>query len=210
MQAMMLDEALSTTRAVRKRLDLTRPVARELLEECFALAQQAPSGSNRQLGGFVVVTDPAIRLGLAELYNRGYREWRTSPRADEATIPAAERAAFLRTRASSDYLADHLHEVPVHLIPVVRRPTGNQLLAGSWGSILPATWSFMLAARSRGLGTVWTTMHLNHEEEAATLLGLPYAEVMQAALIPVAHTIGTAFKPGARLALDRFVHWERW
>ena len=207
---MTADEVLSTTRAVRKRLDLTRPVARELLEECLALAQQAPSGSNRQPGSFVVVTDPATRRGLAALYNRGYQGWRTSPRGDEHTVPEADRAAFLRIRESSDYLADHLHEVPVHVVPVVRRPTGAQLPAGVWGSILPATWSFMLAARARGLGTLWTTIHLDYEEEAAALLGIPYAEVMQAALIPVAHSIGTAFKPGARRSLDEFIHWERW
>ena len=67
-----------------------------------------------------------------------------------------------------------------------------------------------MSARARGLGTVWTTLHVAYEEEAAAILGIPYAEVMQAALLPVAHTIGTAFRPGARRPLDDFVHWERW
>ena len=111
---------------------------------------------------------------------------------------------------SADYLADHLHEVPVHVIPVIRRFGAGASPSGEWASILPATWSFMLAARARGLGTVWTTQTLFHEEAAAAILGIPYAEIMQAALIPVAHTIGTDFKPGARQALEELVHWERW
>ncbi len=207
---MTADEVLSTTRAVRKRLDLTRPVERELLLECLALAQQAPTGGNRQGWGFVVVTDPAKRLALAELYCREYRRYRTEPRGTVSTAPTAQQATLARVFDSSDYLADHLHEVPVYLIPVIRRPMANQLIAGTWGSILPATWSFMLAARARGLGTVWTTLHLVHEEEAAAILGIPYAEIMQAALIPVAHTIGTDFKVGARMPLDDIVHWEQW
>ena len=212
-QAMTVDEALSTTRAVRKRLDLTRPVARELLEECLVLAQQAPSGGNAQPGGFVVVTDPAKRLALAELYRRAYEQWLGSPFGHVSRVPEQERAAFVRNRDSATYLTVHLHEVPVHVIPVIRRRADNQpipLQAGIWGAILPATWSFMLAARARGLGTVWTTLHLAYEEEAAALLGIPYAEAMQAALIPVAHTIGTDFKSGARRPLDDMVHWEQW
>jgi nitroreductase len=82
--------------------------------------------------------------------------------------------------------------------------------AATWGSILPAAWSFMLAARDRGLGTVLTTLHLRFEEEAAAILGIPYASVMQAALIPVAYTIGTDFQPAPRADLDTLVHWEQW
>jgi nitroreductase len=212
-QAMTVDEALSTTRAVRRRLDLARPVAREVLEECLALAQQAPSGGNVQPGSFVVVTDAATRLALAELYRRVYEQWLVSPFGQVDRVPGQDPAAYARMRDSSDYLAAHLHEVPVHVIPVIRRRADNQpipLQAGIWGAILPATWSFMLAARARGLGTVWTTIHLEYEEEAAALLGIPYAEVMQAALIPVAHTIGTDFRPGVRRSLDEFIRWERW
>ncbi len=97
-----------------------------------------------------------------------------------------------------------------------RSASGRQPLHGNpfdstwWGSIAPAAWSFMLAARARGLGTAWTSLHLFFEEEAAELLGIPYDEVMQAALIPVAHTIGTDFRPGARNPLDSFVAWDRW
>ena len=111
------------------------------------------------------------------------------------------------------HLRDHLHEVPVHVIPCIEGRTdasGAFGQAASWGSIIPAAWSFMLAARSRGLGTCWTTFHLAHEREAAELLGIPYDDVMQAALIPVAYTLGTDFKPAVRAPLDSMVHWDRW
>jgi nitroreductase len=209
------DELLSTTRAVRKRLDLGRPVEREVLEECLALAQQAPTGSNRQDWQFLVVTDAAKRAGLADLYRRGadiMRNDPNSPRNKPYEDPAM-RAAYERVRVSSDHLYDHMQDVPVLVVPCIAGrldglPASAQ--AGKWGSILPAMWSFMLAARSRGLGTVWTTLHLRFEEEASRLLGIPYAEYTQAALIPVAYTIGTDFKPGPRAPLETMVRWDTW
>ena len=209
------DELLATTRAVRKRLDLGRPVERSVLEECLALAQQAPTGSNQQHWGFVVVTDPATRKGLAELYRRGADAYRSNPNSPRNRIIEDPwlRTTYERIRASSDYLVDHLQEVPVHVIPCIRgRPEQLPLhaQAGLWGSILPAVWSFMLAARSRGLGTCWTTFHLFAEREAAALLGIPYDQVAQTALIPVAYAQGTDFRPAPRLPLDRMVHWDRW
>lgn len=209
------DELLSTTRAVRKRLDLDRPVEREILEECLALAQQAPTGSNRQDWQFVVVTDPEQRAELAELYRRGAAIYRSSPTSARNTVieDPIPRATYERVRASADYLAEHIHEVPVHLIPCIAGRLEAQpvvVQAGRWGSILPATWSFMLAARSRGLGTCWTTFHLHFEEEAARVLGVPYADYSQAALIPVAYTIGTSFRPAPRQPLDSMVRWNSW
>jgi nitroreductase len=201
------DELLATTRAVRKRLDLTRPVERELVLECLALAEQAPSGSNRQPWHFVVVTDPDKRAALAELYRRGAAIYRASGQS------AAGRPGMERIAASSAYLAEHIQEVPVHVIPCIAwRPEGLPLFgqAALWGSILPAAWSFMLAARARGLGTCWTTFHLQFEAEAARILGIPHAEVTQAALIPVAHTIGTEFRPARRAPLETMVHWDAW
>jgi nitroreductase len=199
------DELLSTTRAVRKRLDLERPVEREVLEECLQLAQQAPTASYSQNWHFVVVTDAARRAALGEL-------WR------QVAYPYLERGGpregrMKRVGDAVVHLAEHIHEVPVHVIPCVQgryegKPT--PLVAAMYGSIVPAAWSFMLAARARGLGSVWTTFHLLHEREAAEILGIPYDEVTQVALIPVAYTIGTDFKPGARKPLDTMVHWERW
>jgi nitroreductase len=200
------DELLSTTRAVRKRLDLERPVEREVLEECFALAQQAPTAGYSQTWHFVVVTDPEKKAAIGEL-------WR------QVAYPYLERGGgarggqMLRISDAVVHLAEHIHEVPVLVIPCVSgRYEGkpNALAASMYGSIIPAAWSFMLAARSRGLGTVWTTFHLLHEEEVAGILGIPYAEVTQVALVPVAYTIGTEFKPGKRKPLDTMLHWEAW
>jgi len=204
------DEVLMTTRAVRKRLDLSRPVEREVLEECLEIAQQAPTGSNRQGWGFVVVTDPQKRAALADVYRKS---WEPYSRSRSVVPDGVDPATIDRVRDSAGYLADHFHEVPVHVIPVIHGRTDNASIvgqAGVWGSILPAAWSFMLAARARGLGTAWTTLHLRYEEEAAQILGIPYAEVMQAALIPVAYTLGTDFKPAPRTSLDSIVHWDQW
>jgi nitroreductase len=197
------DELLSTTRAVRKRLDLTRPVERELLGECLDLALQAPTGGNAQGWHFVLVTEPARKQALADLYRRSKAE------NDPAEIPAGHE----KMMDASGYLAAHLHEVPVLVIPCIEgRPESQPYLvqAVTWGSIMPATWSFMLAARSRGLGTAWTSLHLAYEREAAAILGIPYEQVAQAALIPVAHTIGSTFKPGPRRPRAAHVHWNTW
>ncbi|HSC92069.1 MAG TPA: nitroreductase family protein [Gaiellaceae bacterium] len=200
------DELLSTTRAVRRRLDLTRPVEREVLEECLRLAQQAPTASYRQDWHFVVVTDPAKRAALGELWRSVARDYLGARRAHATGLMA-------RTIASVEHLIEHIHEVPVHVIPCVEGRTDGKpapAQASRWGSILPATWSFMLACRSRGLGTALTTFHLRHEREAAELLGIRYDEVMQAALVPVAYTLGTNFRPGVRAPLETIVHWDAW
>lgn len=209
------DTLLATTRAVRRRLDLTRPVERHLLEECIALAQQAPSGGNRQIWSFVVVTDPDRRAALAELYRRGWERYVTEGIVEKpvrAEDPEA-RARQKRITASARYLADHLHEVPALVVPcITHRTDGRDVVvqASQFGSVLPAVWSFMLAARARNLGTAWTTIHLFHEREAAEVLGIPFDEVMQVALIPVAHLVGEGMKPGHRRPLDDVVHWDRW
>lgn len=202
------DELLSTTRAVRKRLDLERPVEREVLEDCLRLAQQAPTGSYAQNWHFVVVTDPELRAGLADLWRQGGEKYLARTGSPEE-IPGM----IGRVLGGVFHLRDHLHEVPVHVIPCIEGRTDDKgafVQASKWGSIMPAAWSFMLAARSRGLGTVWTTFHLMYEREAAELLGIPYDDVMQAALIPVAYTLGTDFKPAVRSPLDTMVHWDRW
>src|SRR2546430_14596671 len=212
------DELLSTTRSVRKRLDFSRPVETELIQQCLELAVQAPTGGNRQMWHFVVVTDEQQRKALGEVYRKGYTLYRQQVDAETANIASSklspERLETLKkVRSSSEYLADHMHEAPVLLVPCVwsrvdDQPTAEQ--AGVWGSILPAVWSFMLAARLRGLGTAWTTVHLYYEQEAAQVLGIPYEQVTQAALIPVAYTLGTDFKPAPRMPLESVLHWDRW
>jgi nitroreductase len=210
------DELLSTTRSVRKRLDLTRPVEPELIRECLELALQAPTGSNTQNWQFVVVTDPEKRKAISELYRQSWTAYRSSPQraARTYTDPTERRQTMKRVVDSSEYLAEHLHEVPVHVIPCITgrldKLSTTVLQAGAWGSILPAVWSFMLAARSRGLGTSWTTLHLAYEREAADVLGIPYDKVTQCALIPVAYTLGTNFSPAPREPLDSVLHWDKW
>ena len=209
------DEMLTTTRSVRKRLDFSRPVAPEVIRECLEIAVQAPTGSNSQQWRFVVVTDPAKRQALGDIYRRGYDVYRklTSAAATQAVQDPARGAQQQRVIDSSNYLAEHIHEAPVLLIPCIRgRLDGKASLeqAGAWGSILPATWSFMLAARERALGTTWTTIHLFFERDAAEVLGIPFEKVTQAAMIPVAYTQGTDFSPAKRESLDKVVHWEQW
>jgi nitroreductase len=210
------DQLLTTTRTVRKRLDLTRPVEPELIRECIEIATQAPTSSNNQHWHFVVVTDPAKKKAIAELYQKSFNAYRSQASAAAAKAYAndPERARTQkRVAASSVYLSDHMHEVPVMVIPCFQGRVENVPVitqAGMWGSILPAVWNFMLAARARSLGTAWTTLHLVYEHEAAQILGIPYEEVTQAALIPLAYTIGTEFQPGPRKALDQIIHTNGW
>ncbi len=209
------DELLATTRSVRKRLDLKRPVERSVLMECLSLAQQAPCASNQQNWHFIVVTDTEKRAALTDLFRRGREIYMKLPssiyqRANNSVDPQVANGRVLQ---SIDYLAEHLHEVPVHVIPCIEGRTESQpmvMQSAKWGSIGPAVWSFMLAARSRGLGTCWTSNHLFFEEEAAQVLGIPYAAMMQTALIPVAYTLGTDFKPALRAPLETMVHWDEW
>jgi nitroreductase len=212
-----IDELLTTTRAVRKRLDLTRPVEAEVIHECLSLAVQAPTPGGMQNWHFLVVTDPVQRSALAALY----RKSAYAPGGQEDILKqmiaaaADEKEAVHQTQkaASARYLTEHLHEVPVCIVPCIQGRTKNLSAveqASHWGGIWPATWSFMLAARSRGLGTVLTTLHLDFEQAAADVLGIPYEQVMQVGLIPVAYTLGTDFKPAARKPLESVLHWERW
>ena len=209
------DELLTTTRAVRKRLDLTKPVERAVIEECLAIAQQAPAASNAQNWHFIVVTDAEKRAALAELYRKAWDIYVTLDiAAPNLKFDSPERNAVqVRVTDSAKYLADHLHEVPVHVIPCIAGRTNDQptvLQSAQWGTIAPAAWSFMLAARTRGLGTCFTCLHLFFEEDAAKILGIPYDEIMQAALIPTAYTIGTEFKPAPRDPLANIIHWDTW
>jgi nitroreductase len=210
------DELLSTTRSVRKRLDLSRPVEPELLRECIEVATQAPTGGNNQGWHFVVVTDEDKRRQLAEWYAVAFTAMYGDADAAAARLPSDDPdyvATTKRVISSAQYLADHLAEVPVHVIPCIEGRTDQLPVAWQaaiWGSLLPAVWSFILAARARGLGTCWTTLHLTEEKKAAEMLGIPET-VMQGALIPVAHTLGgTDFKPGARRDLDRIIHTDGW
>jgi nitroreductase len=209
------DQLLTTTRSVRKRLDLERPVEREVIEECLEVAIQAPTGSNAQGWHWVFVTDPAKKQALADMYNDSFRPYvamgGSAPNPYKDGDTRGERAELVRD--SAVYLADHLHEVPVMMIPCHwGRIDGadSTTQAGYWGSLLPAAWSFMLALRARGLGSAWTTLHLPKEREAAELLGIPYDRVAQGGLFPIAYTKGTEFKKAKREPIDKIIHWDTW
>ncbi|WP_280500999.1 nitroreductase family protein [Nocardia farcinica] len=209
------DELLSTTRTVRKRLDFQRPVPLEVVRECLELAIQAPTGSNSQGWQWVVVTDPGKRRELGELYRKGFQAYAAAahyPGRRDTGDPDAD-AVGKRVASSAEYLAERMGQAPVLLIPCLgNRVDGasSQATASYWGSLFPAVWSFCLAARSRGLGTAWTTLHLSYEREAAEVLGIPYEKVSQGAMLPVAYTKGTDFKPAPRKDLDAILHIDGW
>lgn len=200
---------------MRRRLDLEREVPLDVVRECIEVALQAPSGSNQQGWHFVIVTDPAKRAALGEIYARAFAIYENLPFAagnifqdDPARAPVQQRVM-----GSARYLADHMGEAPVLLVPCIEGRVDGQpafFSASVWGSLFPAVWSFMLAARARGLGTSWTSLHLMFEEEAAGVLGIPFDSVSQGALVPVAYTAGTDFKPGSRQPVDDVMHVDGW
>lgn len=208
-----VDHLLTTTRSVRKRLDFKRPVPPELVQRCIDIALQAPTGSNAQGWSFVVVTDAAKRKALADLYRQAFQFYVENPDFRATYAPEDLRAKQMpRIIDSATYLAEHLHEAPVHVIPCIQGRVEQAGVIGQasvYGSILPAAWSFMLAARSRGLGSAWTTLHLIFEKDAASLLGIP-DDVTQTALLPVAYFTGSDFKPATRVDPRKLTHWDSW
>lgn len=209
------DELLTTTRAVRRRLDFDRPVDLEVVRDCVRIALQAPSGSNAQGWHWIVVTDPGQRAKIAELYRSAFVEYRESATHPGGLFPTDPDRSGVQQRVSRsvEYLAENMHRVPVLLIACVRM-SGSAVLpdasqATMWGSLLPAVWSYMLAARARGLGTAWTDLHLRFEQRVAEVLELPDG-IRQGPLIPTAHSIGTDFKPAPRAPLEDVLHIDRW
>lgn len=209
------DELLTTTRAVRRRLDFDRPVSLDVVKECVQIALQAPSGSNRQGWHWVVITDADQRSRVADLYRAAFEEYRTSATHSGGLFASdGQRGRTQRRIAGSvEYLAANLHRVPVLLLACITAP-GSAVLsdatqASMWGSLFPAVWNYMLAARARGLGTVWTDLHLRYEQQVAEILELP-AGIRQGPLIPTAYTIGMKFRPGPRAPLDDVLHIDRW
>jgi nitroreductase len=208
------DHLLTTTRSVRKRLDFTRPVERAVLERCIEIAFQAPTGSNAQGWHFVVVTDTAKKQTLAALYRRAFELYATAGESMRPQIPPDDPRFNQMPRIidSATYLAQHMHEAPVMVIPCIEGRVENAGVlaqASVYGSILPAVWSLMLALRARGLGSAWTTLHLMFESDAAQLLQLPDT-ITQTALLPVAYFTGSDFKPAQRLPAAQHTHWEKW
>lgn len=202
------DRLLSTTRAVRKRLDLGRPVDPTVILDCVRIATQAPSGSNAQRWRWLVVTDEEKKRQIGHYYAESFADY-IAPKRE---LIAPDDHLTLRITDSAEFLAEHMPEVPALVIPcVLDRPAaaGGEAAAGFWGGILPAVWSFQLALRSRGLGSAWTTLHLTYEREIGEILGVP-STVTQVALLPVGYHTGTEFRPAARRAAETITYWDTW
>ena len=210
------DELLATTRAVRKRLDFDRDVPDELIRECAAAALQAPSGSNHITMAFVVVKDAAKRKAIAAEYAKGWEIYAGSPMFAGAIKKETDDLQAQQDRVvdSATFLAENFHRAPAIVIACNRTPRMKDapamVAASALGNILPATWSFMLAARARGLGTSWTTIHLMKEQEVADILGIPFDSVQQVCMTPLAYTLGTDFKPAMRPDPETILHWDTW
>lgn len=211
-----VDEVLATTRAVRKRLDFDKPVEPEVIKECLESAVQSPTGSNMQSWQWMVVTDADKRQAIGDLYRQGWQQY-VGMQGSVATVDTggdADRAAQQdRVLNSAEYLAENFHRVPVMMIPILPgRMDGLPAMAATsmLGSILPGAWSFMLAARERGLGTAWTTIHLMFEQQAAEVLGIDYENYTQCALITCGYSQGTDFKPAKRPPIETVLHWDGW
>ena len=207
------DELLTTTRSVRKRLDLERPVPMELVRESLEVALQAPTGSNQQGWQWMVITDAGLRKQIGDYYRESFDGYRRSPSYGGRTAGYSEerQEVHARVTSSAEWLAERMGDVPVHVIACITAsedlPASNQ--AGLWGSLLPAAWSYQIAARARGLGSAWTTLHLKHEKEISALLGIP-PNVRQGVLLPTAYFTGETFKPAPREPLDSVVHLDTW
>ena len=215
------DRLLTTTKSVRRRLDLTRPVPRELSAECIQLASYAPTASNAQEWKWVVVDDPELRKAVGEQY-RKLTVPSVSQMMETKLSQGDERGA--RISSSIIYLADHMHEVPVLVFPCydigsaegryeallgsLYQPTDEpQMTSGMHASIYPAVWSFQLALRSRGLGSVLTTAHQLDQPAMADVLGIPHTWD-QTCMIPVAYTTGGDFTPSPRRPVDDDIIWN--
>jgi len=213
-----IDELLTTTRSVRKRLDLERPVERAVIEECLDLALQAPNGSNHQQWRFIVLDDRETIERAAEIYRAAIDSYTADIDAGREQYLRNDSPGAKRMGESVAHLRANLHRVPALLVPTLKdrfgviraRKSTTYHDASQWASIAPAVWSFMLALRSRGLGSAWTTIHLRHERQMADLLGIPYETHIQAGLFPIAYTIGSAFRRAPRQPLSEVLRYNRW
>jgi nitroreductase len=215
------DVLLMSTPSVRLRLDLERPVDRAMIEQCLDIAVHAPNGSNSQPYRFLCIDDPDRKAAIADLYRVAMDEHvsRTRTHAPEDNVDRSTEQQK-RIAKSVIHLRDHLHEVPVLCVPIVGGRTDGRgaetpadrtsvfWQSSRWGSVVPTLWSFMLALRSRGLGSAWTTLTLHKEREMAELLGIPYDQWMQVGLFPIAYTLGNDFAVTPREPAASFLRWN--
>ena len=189
----VVDHALTTTRAVRMRLDLERPVDDQVLLDCIDVAEQAPTGGNMGSRRWMIVRDQPTKDRLAELYLAAGGSWviETAERLEGTDHPNA------RMMQGAKRLAENIASMPALVIPTIIGRHDGSGRPGLFDSVIQSAWSFMVALRSRGLGSVWTTMYLGQADAVAELLELP-DDVTQICLFPVAYTKGVEFSPSAR------------
>ena len=201
------DHLLTTTKQVRQRLDLSRPVPREVLLECIDIASHAPMGGNLERNRWLVVDDPELKAEIAKPYQAVGRPYLAANESDH--VDARQR----RVIDSATFLVDHIADVPAMVIAMrldrLSDEAKNFEVAGYHGSVAPGVWSFQLAARARGLGSAWTTFHLVYERRIAELLGIPET-VTQVALLPVAYYRGEGFEPAPRRPIEEITYLDGW
>jgi nitroreductase len=204
-----VDYILQTTRSVRKRLDFDREVDRDVVMECLDIALQAPTGSNSQSWRWLIVTDADKKAKIGEYYKTSYEDY---DKRRQASSDAPKTTQAQKVRDSASYLSERMGEVPMMIFPCVQGRPENATVsgqAGLYGSILPATWSLMLALRARGIGAAWTTLHLYYEKECAEILGIP-DDITVAALLPVAYFTGDTFQIAKRKPAKALTYWDKW
>jgi nitroreductase len=203
-----VDYILQTTRSVRKRLDLTRPVPTDLVMEALEIALQAPTGSNNQGWRWLIVTDKDKIAQIGEHYRKSFIAYAGDPEKPENDNPRAQQQ--WRVISSARYLADHMHEAPMLIFACIKgRLNPGDDGAGLYGSIIPAAWSLMMALRARKVGSAWTTLHLSYEKECNAILGIP-DDVTTAAMLPVAYFTGETFKKADRVPAGAFTYFDSW
>ena len=199
-----VDTVLATTRAVRRRLDLARPVDNQLLLDCIDLAEQAPTGGNLGSRRWIVVRDQAVKDQLAALY----RETAGSFMSTTAERLRGTGHPQEKVMASASYLVDHLAEVPAIVIPTIIGRHDGSSRPGLFDSVIQAAWSFCLALRARGLGTTWVTAALQDEARVKEILGVP-GHMTEIVMFPVAWTTGTDFKRAPRHPARAITYFDR-
>ena len=203
-----VERLLTTTKQVRKRLDLSRPIPVDELLEIIDVASHAPMGGNLERNRWIIVTDPDLKAQIAERFadvGRPYLAANSELRPDDRSQKVIE---------SAEFLVDHLAEVPALVIAMrLDRPPLDESTQGGaaayYGSVLPGVWSFQLAARARGIGSAWTTFHLEHEAEIADLLGIP-PTVTQVCLLAVGYYTGETCTPAPRRSARDVTVVNRW
>jgi nitroreductase len=203
-----VDRLLTTTKQVRKRLDLARPIQADDLLEIIEIANHAPMGGNLERNRWMIVTDGDLKARIAERFaavGRTYLAANSEIRTDDRSQKVID---------SAEFLVDHLAEVPALVIALrLDRPPLDPSTQGSaaayYGSVLPGVWSFQLAARARGIGSAWTTFHLEHESEIAELLGIP-PTVTQVCLLAVGYYTGETFTAAPRRPAHEVTFLNRW